>query len=66
VAAWLAGRRPVAHAVATAIVLAVGAGASLVATLGHGAIWTQVAALACMAPAVVVGGWLRSKQPADA
>lgn len=58
VTGWLAGRRPLAHAVAMAAVLAAGATASLVSTLGHGAIWSQVAALILMAPSAVLGGWL--------
>jgi hypothetical protein len=45
-AGWIAGGQPVAHAFAVAVVIAAGAVASLVATLGHGAVWTQVAALA--------------------
>ena len=60
VAASLAGRRPVAHAVAVAAVLAAGATVSLALTLGHGAIWSQVAALLVMAPSAVVGGWWRA------
>jgi hypothetical protein len=59
-AGWIAGRRPVVHAVVMAAVLAVGAAASLVATLGNGAIWSQVAALILMTPAAVYGGWLRA------
>jgi hypothetical protein len=61
VAGWLAGRRPLAHAVAMATLLAVGAVASLVSTLGHGAVWTQVTALIFMAPSAVLGGWLRAR-----
>ena len=61
VAGSLAGRRPLAHAVAMAALLAAGATASLVSTLGHGAIWTQVAALTLMAPSAVLGGWLRAR-----
>ena len=60
-AGWLAGRRPLAHAVAMAVLLAAGATASLVSTLGHGAIWSQLAALAVMAPSAVLGGWLRAR-----
>ena len=62
-AAWIAGRRPLAHGIAVALVLALGAGASLVATVGHGAIWSQIAALLCMAPAAATGGWLRAGAP---
>jgi|SRR5665213_463867 len=62
VAAWLARRRPLAHASAVAVLLALGAAISLLGTLGTGAIWSQVAALALMAPAAVLGGWLRLRQ----
>src|SRR5262249_1320733 len=59
VAGWLAGRRPAAHGAAVAIVLAVGAVVSLVSTLSRGGvIWTQVFAIALMAPAAAVGGGL--------
>ncbi len=58
---WIAGRRPVAHAVAMAVVLALGAISSLMATIGKGAIWTQISALAVMTPAAVAGGWLRQR-----
>ena len=46
--------------VAMAGVLALGAAASLAATLGHGAIWSQKAVLTLMAPAAALGGWLRA------
>ena len=59
VAGWLAGRRPLAHAIAVALLLSLGAAVSLAATVNHGSIWTQVCALAVMAPAAVLGGWLR-------
>jgi len=62
VAAWLAHRRPLAHGVAVAAVLAVGAAISLLSTLGKGAIWSQVQALILMAPCAALGGWLRLKQ----
>jgi hypothetical protein len=58
-AAWLAGRRPFAHGVAVATLLAIGAGVSLAATVGHGAIWSQLAALVLMAPAAALGGRAR-------
>jgi hypothetical protein len=60
-AGLLAGRRPLAHAVAVAVVLAAGAVASLAATLGHGAVWSQTAAIVLMAPAAALGGWLRAR-----
>jgi len=62
VAAYLAGRYPRAHGIAVAGVLALGAAVSLVATLGKGAIWSQVAALVLMAPSAVLGGWIRERQ----
>jgi O-antigen/teichoic acid export membrane protein len=62
VAALIAGRRPIAHASATALLLAGGATASLVSTAAQGgAIWSQVAALLLMAPSTVGGGWLRAR-----
>jgi NhaP-type Na+/H+ and K+/H+ antiporter len=62
VAARLARRRPLAHGLAVAVVLALGAAISLLSTVGKGAIWSQVAALAIMAPCAALGGWLRSRQ----
>jgi hypothetical protein len=64
VAAWLAGRRPVAHGGAVAAVLAIGAAVSLLSTIGKGAVWSQVSALILMAPCAVLGGWLRLRQSA--
>jgi hypothetical protein len=66
VAAQLAGRRPLAHGIAVAAVLALGAIASLASTVGHGAIWSQVAALVLMAPAAVLGGWARARRGSPA
>ena len=66
VAAYLARRRPLAHGVAVGVVLALGAAISLLNTMGKGAIWSQVAALALMAPCAALGGWLRMRQVADA
>jgi NhaP-type Na+/H+ and K+/H+ antiporter len=62
VAARLARRRPLAHGLAVAVVLALGAAISLLSTVGKGAIWSQVAALAIMARCAALGGWLRSRQ----
>jgi hypothetical protein len=61
-AAVLAGRRPLAHAVAVAMVMAAGAIFSLISTLGRGAIWTQLSALGVMVPAAVMGGIVRARQ----
>jgi len=62
VAAWLAGRRPLAHGISVAVVLALGATVSLLSTVGHGAIWSQLAALLFIAPSAAFGGWARAKQ----
>ena len=62
VAALLAGREPFAHGLAVGVVLAAGAIASLAGTIGHGAIWSQVAALALMAPGAAAGGWVRARR----
>lgn len=61
-AAWLAGKRPLAHAVAVSLALVLGATVSLASTLGRGAIWSQLAALLLMAPSAVLGGWARATQ----
>ena len=66
VAAWIARRRPLAHGVAVAILLALGATVSLVSTLGHGAIWSQIAALVLMAPGAALGGWVRARRSSGA
>ena len=56
VAARLAPSRPRAHAAAVAIVLAIGAIASLVASPGSHAQWSQWAAVVLMAPSAYFGG----------
>ncbi len=61
VGGWIASRRPLAHGVAVAGVLALGASVSLFATLGKGHVWSQIAALTAMAPAAACGGWLRNR-----
>lgn len=61
VAALLAGRHPLGHGIAVAILLACGATASLLSTIGHGAIWSQVAALTLMAPTAALGGRTRAR-----
>jgi hypothetical protein len=61
VSGWIARRRPLAHGVAVAVLLALGAGVSLFFTLGKAHVWSQVAALVAMAPAAAFGGWLRGR-----
>lgn len=65
-AARLAGHHPRAHGVAVALLLALGAAASLAATRGHGAVWSQVAALVLMAPSAALGGMLRARSRSSA
>jgi hypothetical protein len=64
VAGWLtarvAARRPATHAAVLAGVIALGAGISLLTA--PGAKWSQVAALAVMAPCAWLGG-LRARTP---
>lgn len=61
VAARLAPSRPRLHAAGVAIVLALGAAISLVASPGAGATWSQWAALALMAPGAFAGGWFATR-----
>jgi hypothetical protein len=61
IAGWLtgriAGRRPATHALATAVLIALGAAVSLVARPAD-AIWSQIAAIVVMAPGAWIGGLL--------
>ncbi len=61
-AARLAGSRPAAHGKAVAVVLIAIACISLAKTVGHGSIWSQLAALFLMAPCAAYGGQLRQRQ----
>ena len=55
----ISGKRGLWVSLVIAAILAVGAIASLVAT---GMSWSPIAALVCMGPAALVGGWLRVRQ----
>ena len=61
---WLAARvargRPLRHALAVGALIAFGALVSLAADIS-GAIWSQVSAMAVMAPSAALGGWLDSR-----
>jgi hypothetical protein len=61
VAARLAPTRSLLHAGSVAVVLALGASVSLVASPGAGATWSQWAALALMAPSAYLGGHLATR-----
>jgi hypothetical protein len=62
-AAHVSVRRPVAHGAAVAVVIALGAAASLLADAG-GARWSQVSALVVMAPCAWLGGVLAARMKA--
>ena len=62
VAGMIAGRRPLVHALTVAILIAIGAAVSLVATLSHGSVWSQVAALILIAPSAALGGRWRERR----
>jgi hypothetical protein len=66
VAGWLtarvAGRRPATHAAVVAALIAAGALVSIAADRSH-AIWSQVSALAVMAPCAWVGGLISRRTP---
>jgi uncharacterized oligopeptide transporter (OPT) family protein len=61
--AGIIGRRPdIISGILLAIVIALGAITSLITSPGAGAIWTQSAALVLMAPAALVGDWIRKSR----
>jgi hypothetical protein len=62
VAARIAGKKEITHASAVACILAFLATVSLIAQPGHGSLWSQIAALGFMTPAVIFGGVLRARQ----
>ena len=61
-AARMAGRKEIWHASAVAVVLALLATISLIAQPTGSSIWSQIAALGFMVPAVILGGFARSRQ----
>ena len=61
VAGAIAGRRPRLHGGVVAVILALGATASILAQPGRGSRWSQAAAIVLMAPAAFVGGVVREK-----
>lgn len=65
--AGMIGRRPdVICGILLAVIIAVGAISSLITRPGAGAIWTHSAALILMAPAALVGDWIRKSRKAAA
>jgi hypothetical protein len=61
IAGWIAGRRSVLHAAIVALLIALGAVASLISSPGKHANWSQVSALVLMAPSAMVGGLIKAK-----
>jgi peptidoglycan/LPS O-acetylase OafA/YrhL len=61
-AARIASRKELWHASAVAIILALLATISLVVQPTESSIWSQIAALGFMVPAVILGGILRTRQ----
>jgi hypothetical protein len=61
-AARIAQRKEIVIACVVASVLAVLAAISIVAQPGLPTYWSQIAAIVSMAPAAVLGGWLRAIQ----
>ena len=62
VSARIAGKKEITHASAVACILVVIATVSLVTQPGHGSLWSQIAALGFMAPAAILGGFIRARQ----
>lgn len=50
------------HAAILSIVIGTGAWVSLLSRPGKGAIWSQLSALLAMAPAAMIGGYLRNRK----
>lgn len=61
VAGKLARRTDLACGIALALMIALGATASMIARPGASALWTQTAALVFFAPASIAGDWLRRR-----
>ena len=58
-AGWIGSRADLVGGVLLAVIIAAGAGVSLISRPGQGAVWPPVAALVLMSPAAMVGDWLR-------
>ncbi len=62
VAATIARRHEFRQAAILSLVIGTGAFISLLARPGKGAIWSQLSALLVMAPAAMIGGYLRNRK----
>ena len=61
VAASLSPARPLIHASVVAGIIAFGAAAALATRADQESIWSQLRALLFMAPAVIIGAWLKNR-----
>ena len=61
-AATIARHNKFRHAAILSIVIGTGALISLLSRPGKGAIWSQLSALLVMAPAAMIGGYLRNRK----
>ena len=61
-AARIAGKNEIRHSIGVACILALLAAISILAQPGLESHWSQFSALILMAPAAVLGGWLRTRQ----
>ncbi len=62
VTARLAGRREMEHTAALVCLIILIAAGSLVAMLGKGTVWSEIATLVVMAPCAALGGLFRRRQ----
>ena len=62
IAGWFGQRGDLVCGILLAIIIAVGALASLISRPGQGAAWSQTAALVLMAPAALAGDWVRARK----
>jgi hypothetical protein len=62
VAAAIASRRPALHAIIVAALIGALALVSLIASLGRGSVWSEIAVLFFMTPAAAIGGFIRDRR----
>ena len=60
--ASLAPRLPMAHVAVLAGIIAGGAVVSILTRASDEAMWSQVAAIVVIAPAVLIGGWMKARR----
>lgn len=59
VAGWIGQRPDVLSGILLGLIIAIPAVITLVRPPGQGAVWSQLSALVLMAPAALIGDWLR-------